>query len=296
MVLLTDMYWFFFAISTAFLESLRDIFNKKAASTIDEYILVFSFNLLTAIFAFPLLFFNHIPTFGNQFLYAVIAIGILNTVAYLLFFKAIKASDLSIVAPITTLSPILLLITSPFIVGEFPNAIGILGIFIIVIGAYVLKFHHKTSGYLAPFKSLFQETGSRLMFGVVLVWSISANVDKIGVQNSSPILWTITAHLSVAIFTLPIVFLNSKPNIQNIKSNFRNLIIIGFINTLAIICQMSALQLALVSFVIAVKRTSALFNVLWGWLIFKEQGIRERIAGSIIMILGVVVITLSKMV
>ena len=58
---------------------------------------------------------------------------------------------------------------------------------------------------------------------------------------------------------------------------------------------MTALQLALVSFVIAVKRTSALFNVLWGWLIFKEQGIKERIAGSMIMIIGVVVITLSKM-
>ncbi|MEO0934562.1 MAG: EamA family transporter, partial [Cyanobacteria bacterium J06641_2] len=208
----------------------------------------------------------------------------------------IKASDLSIVAPITTLSPIFLLITSPLLVGEFPNFIGILGIFIIVVGAYVLKFQDKTSGYLAPFKSLFKETGSRLMFGVVLVWSITANVDKIGVQNSSPILWTITAHLSVAVFILPIVFWKSKINIQNIKSNFRNLILIGFINTLAILCQMSALQLALVSFVIAVKRTSALFNVLWGWLIFKEQGIKERVTGSIIMILGVVVITLSKMV
>jgi uncharacterized membrane protein len=290
------MSWFLFAISTAFLESVRDIFNKKTVSQIDEYILVFSFNLLTAIFAFPLLLFNEIPNLGNNFFYALIAIGIFNTIAFLLFFKAIKASDLSIVAPITTLSPIFLLITSPLLVGEFPNFIGILGIFIIVIGAYVLKFQNKSQGYLAPFKSLFKETGSRLMFGVVLVWSITANVDKIGVQNSSPILWTITAHLSVAIFILPIVFWKSKINIQNIKSNFRNLILIGFINTLAILCQMSALQLALVSFVIAVKRTSALFNVLWGWLIFKEQGIKERIVGSIIMIVGVVVITLSKII
>ncbi len=290
------MTWFFFAISTAFLESVRDIFNKKTVSQVDEYVITFSLNLLTALFGFPLLFFNDIPSLGNNFWYAVIAIGILNTIAFLLFFKAIKASDLSIVAPITTLSPILLLITSPFLVGEFPNAIGILGIFIIVIGAYVLKFQDKTSGYLAPFKSLFKETGSRLMFGVVLVWSITANVDKIGVQNSSAIMWTIAGHLSVAVFTLPILLLKSKPNIQKIKSNSRNLILIGLINTLSILSQMTALKLALVSYVIAVKRTSALFNVLWGWLIFKEQGIKERITGSIIMILGVVVITLSKMV
>lgn len=288
------MSWFFFAISTAFLQSVRDVFNKKAISKVDEYVNTFSLNLLTAICSLPLLLFNNIPTLGNNFIYAVVAIGILNTIAYLLFFKAIKASDLSIVAPITTFSPILLLVTSPFIVGEFPNVLGILGIFIIVIGAYVLKFQDKNRGYLFPLKSLFNETGARLMFGVVLVWSISANVDKIGVQNSSPIMWAIAGHLSVAVFTLPILFLKSKPNIKNIKSSGLNLILIGFINALAIVCQMTALQLALVSYVIAVKRMSGLFNVLWGWLIFKEQDIRERIAGSIIMILGVVVITLSK--
>lgn len=290
------MSWFLFAISTAFLESVRDIFNKKTVDKVDEYVITFSLNLLTALFSLPLFLFNDIPGLGNNFWYAVIAIGILNTIAFLLFFKAIKASDLSIVAPITTLSPLLLLITSPFLVGEFPNAVGILGIFIIVIGAYVLKFQDKSRGYLAPFKSLFKETGSRLMFGVVLVWSLTANIDKIGVQNSSPIMWAIAGHLSVAIFTFPILLFKSKPNIQNIKSNSRNLVLIGFLNALAILCQMTALQFALVSFVIAVKRTSALFNVLWGWLIFKEQDIRERIAGSIIMILGVVVITLSKLV
>ncbi|WP_414621954.1 EamA family transporter [Calothrix sp. CCY 0018] len=290
------MSWFLFAISTAFLESVRDIFNKKTVDKVDEYVITFSLNLLTALFSLPLFLFNDIPGLANNFWYAVIAIGILNTIAFLLFFKAIKASDLSIVAPITTLSPLLLLITSPFLVGEFPNAVGILGIFIIVIGAYVLKFQDKSRGYLAPFKSLFKETGSRLMFGVVLVWSLTANIDKIGVQNSSPIMWAIAGHLSVAIFTFPILLFKSKPNIKNIKSNSGNLIVIGFLNALAILSQMTALQMALVSFVIAVKRTSALFNVLWGWLIFKEQDIKERIAGSIIMILGVVVITLSKLV
>ncbi|MBF2013960.1 MAG: EamA family transporter [Rivularia sp. T60_A2020_040] len=288
------MSWFFFAISTAFLESVRDIFNKKTIRKVDEYVITFLLNLLTALFSLPLLLFNDIPILENNFWYAVIAIGFLNTIAFLLFFKAIKASDLSIVAPITTFSPLLLLITSPFLVGEFPNPIGILGIFIIVIGAYVLKFQDKSRGYLVPFKSLFKETGSKLMFLVVLVWSITANVDKIGVENSSPIIWTIAGHLSVAVFSLPILFIKSKPNIQNITSNSRNLILIGLINTGAILCQMTALKLTLVSYVIAVKRTSALFNVLWGWLIFKEVGIKERIAGSMIMIIGVVVITLSK--
>ncbi|NJM19770.1 MAG: hypothetical protein HC907_14230 [Richelia sp. SM1_7_0] len=61
------MSWFFFAISTAFLESVRDIFNKKTILKVDEYVITFSLNLLTALFSLPLLLFNDIPILANNF-------------------------------------------------------------------------------------------------------------------------------------------------------------------------------------------------------------------------------------
>jgi uncharacterized membrane protein len=44
--------------------------------------------------------------------------------------------------------------------------------------------------------------------------------------------------------------------------------------------------------VIAVKRMSALFGVLWGHLLFKEKGLRERAAGTVLMMMGVFLITI----
>lgn len=45
--------------------------------------------------------------------------------------------------------------------------------------------------------------------------------------------------------------------------------------------------------VITVKRTSALFGIMWGKIFFKEKEIKERFIGTLVMILGVVLIALS---
>ena len=63
-------------------------------------------------------------------------------------------------------------------------------------------------------------------------------------------------------------------------------------NTLAVLFQMQALTLTLVVQVVAIKRTSVLWGVLWGYLLFQEQRIQERLLGASTMISGVLLITL----
>jgi hypothetical protein len=43
---------------------------------------------------------------------------------------------------------------------------------------------------------------------------------------------------------------------------------------------------------IAVKRCSLLFAIMYGRLVFKEEGFRERISGGLVMIAGIMCITL----
>jgi len=56
---------------------------------------------------------------------------------------------------------------------------------------------------------------------------------------------------------------------------------------------MKAISLTLVAYVIAIKRTSVIISVIFGHSIFKEKGIKERLLGAIIMVIGVLFITLS---
>lgn len=100
------------------------------------------------------LLFIDAPQVGNKFWLALLVSGFLNRISYTLYLRAIKISDLSIIAPITTFSPLFLLITSPLIVGEFPQLFGTIGVLLIVLRSYLLNLKQKHQGYLAPFRAI----------------------------------------------------------------------------------------------------------------------------------------------
>ena len=68
---------------------------------------------------------------------------------------------------------------------------------------------------------------------------------------------------------------------------------IGFFAAVRAVTQMLAINLTLVAYVISIKRTSVLFSIVFAYLVFKEKGIKERLSGAILMVLGVCLITLS---
>lgn len=185
------MAWLIFSFLTALCESFTDVFSKFSLKDTDEYVVAWSMRLFAVPFLIPVLFFIEIPPIGLHFWTALFAGGLLNIITTVMYMKAIKHSDLSITVPMVTFTPLFLLITSPVMVGEFPDACGMAGVIIIVLGSYILNIRYKQKGYLAPFKALIKEKGPRLMLGVAFIWSITSNFDKIGIQNSSPMFWVI---------------------------------------------------------------------------------------------------------
>src|SRR3989338_4529525 len=151
------MVWLLFAFLTAFFESLKDVFSKKSLENCDEYVVAWSLRFFALLFLIPLLFFIEIPSWqslGLQFWVALFIAGFLNVIATILYMRAIKSSDLSITVPMVTFTPLFLLITSPLIVGEFPNSMGLIGVLLIVVGSYMLNIKQRHQGYFAPFKVL----------------------------------------------------------------------------------------------------------------------------------------------
>ena len=178
---------FIFAFLTAFFESTTDLFSKRGLQAVDEYIASFSFRIFALPFLFPLVFVFGIPHLNINYLIALIIDGLLNLVTIILYMRAIKASDLSITVPLVAFTPLFLLVTSPLMLGEFPAPLGIVGVLLIVFGSYLLNIRSLSKGLFGPFKSLVKEKGPKLMLIVAFLFSITSNIDRIGVQNSSPI-------------------------------------------------------------------------------------------------------------
>ncbi len=288
------MTWILFAFLTALFRSLTDVAGKIGLRNMDEYIVAWALNFFALPLLLPLLFFIEIPEITPGFWLAICISGLLNIATAILYLKAIKLADLSLVIPLSTFTPLFLLITSPVILGEFPNIFGLAGIFLIVFGSYTLNIKEKKNGFFAPFKALLNNKGARLMLLVAFIWSISSNFDKIGLQNSSPVFYGIIVNIFITIGITPFVLIKSKNKLKQIPKNLRSLIPVGLFHGLMMIFHMIAISMTLVAYLISIKRTSAILSVLFGALIFKEKGLQERILGAIIMILGVLCITLFK--
>ncbi|HHY01192.1 MAG TPA: EamA family transporter [Methanothermobacter sp.] len=305
------MFWLIFAWLTALFESFTDVASKKSLKNVDMYLTAFFIRFSAFLFLIPVLFLViflwGVPTIGPQFWVALLIGGSLNVLTTVLYMKALKHSDLSISVPMLAFTPLFLLVTSPLIVGEFPTTLGLVGIILIVMGSYILNINEFKKGYLAPFKALLQEKGPKLMLIVAFIWSITSNYDKIGAVNSSPIIWVVAVNLFIAISIFPILLTSNKDYFQKkrsslvkdgsywelIKANKNILLLTGFLSALTIIFQIYAITLTLVAYVIAIKRTSVCFGVIWGHLIFHEKGVKERLTGAVVMVLGVVLIILS---
>lgn len=285
--------WFLFSLLNAFFESTANAFGKKGAIKLDVLSAAWAQRFFSLFIIIPLVFVTHsIQTVNQTFWIAVITSSLLNTLTTILFIKAVKNSPLSLTLPIVNLTPVFLLLTSPIMIGEFPRPLGLIGMLSTVAGAYILNSSKSVHGIFEPFLSIGKEEGPRLMLLVAFIWSITSNIQKISVKNSNPILVTF-AEACVILFLLTIILLLKKTIFRKILQNSFVLAPIGIASGLAIVFQMVAISMTIVPNVLSVKRTSTLFGIAWGKILFGEDIPQERLIGTIIMISGVILIAIS---
>ena len=67
----------------------------------------------------------------------------------------------------------------------------------------------------------------------------------------------------------------------------------GLATALSMIAHFHAIQLAPVSYMISVKRTSLIFSVIYGAIVFKEEHIKGRLLGTSVMLSGALILYLA---
>ena len=283
--------WFFWSLGNAFTESLKDAFGKRASLAFDEYALGWAqrFFALPLLIVLALLISKRTQVDGIFWLATGGSVAI-NAVTMILYMRAVKMAPLSLALPVVTLSPIFLLFTSPLINKEIPSLLGVAGVLVSVAGTYLLSFSRRREGFWTPITSIWTNAGTRSMLIVAFLWAFSAPFDKIAVTHSDPYVYTAVTNLALALILLPFV-LRKKREIPTMRwQGIKTLAPIGIFSGISIICQMIAFSLTQVPYVISIKRTSALFGILWGRMFFKEIHLRERLIGSLVILAGAVMI------
>jgi len=287
------MLWVLYALLSAFSFATADAFTKKASDDLDNYVLILSRFFYGAPFILLLLLFIPTPKIEAGFWLALIALLPFEILAWVLYIKALKSNQISLVLPFLSFTPAFLVVISFLMLGEIPSLMGLFGIALVVAGAYILNLKNLNGNLFEPFRTILREKGSLYMLIVAFLFSITSSLSKILVQKSSPLFSSAAYLATMALSFLAISFFASKKNIGQLKTGFKGLLPVGIFYALMVIFHNLAITLTIVPYMMSIKRTSSIFSVLYGHFWFKDENIKMRGFGALIMLLGAVLIILS---
>ncbi len=238
-----------------------------------------------------------LPGFVIALFFAVLG----NMLGYYGYLKAISLADVSLVMPLISLTPFFMLLTSWVMLSELPDLPGLIGIVGVVSGTYLLT-RKPGSGWLQPFYALWRNPGCRWALFTSLIWSVQANIDKIAVEASTPVGYTLWFHILFSLLLLPFFFfgefkLYEQQKYFSFNSKFVTVIIFGLIvvgglQALMTVVQMGAIIQIQVSYVIAIKRAGMLLVVFAGGLLFEEKYLLRRLFAATVVLMGLLAILL----
>jgi uncharacterized membrane protein len=293
------MNWIILSFMAAFFLSTSDVLSKRALRRLGEDGGYGSGDLLVAWarqgyalpFLLPILFFIEMPALDWGFWSALGVMLPLEITAILFYVRAIRVSPLSLTVPFLALSPVFIIFIAFAVLGELPDKSGVSGIALIAFGAYLLNVRAASGGdILGPIKAVLKEPGSVLMIIVALIYAVTSTFSKVAMRHSSPLFFAVFYPLVVTL--LLSIILASKGRLKAVASRPSLFLPIGFFSAMMIAAHFSALSLVDVAYMISIKRTSLIFSVIYGALVFKEEKLRERLVGAGLMFVGVALITL----
>lgn len=224
------------------------------------------------------------------------ASGLIQTIYFICLIKAYRVGDLSIVYPISRSAPLYTLLWATLFIGEILSVKGVLGIGLVILGIFVVSmrdFHLKS--YSPQSQKPFSSLPYLLAFIAAVSGSIYSVLDKVVVQILHPVFYTwlinLWMSLDVGIYLL---FHREAPLLKVWKESKKEIFTIVFLQNIGYGCFLMALTMSKVSYVVAFRQMSALFGAGMGILLLKESQWKTRMAGALILTLGLILIALAK--
>jgi uncharacterized membrane protein len=284
------MLWFFFALLGAMTQTISDIGAKRLLAHHNIWFVAAVPYLLAGIPLLGIAILNGSGEIKIGFFSALMGTVILNILGTVLYYQAIRCSDISVTVPMLAFTPVLLILSGKIILHEQPSVSGFFGIICVVIGSILVT--GMSWEKLKKIKTL-SLSGPVLMLIVAVIYSISITFDKLAVQNSDPFISSsLTLTLLGIVFLLIFLFTSSRSTTDTRITLLVVLVGISVAITVVSICY--AFTAAMAAYVIAIKRTSILFSVVAGGWFFNEPVFGMRIVGSVIMCFGAMILTVYQ--
>ena len=291
------MDWLPLTLLCAFSLASADALIKGTLTDYSARELAFVRLTLTGLLVSPLLWGHSFTGLPLAFWFWVGAIVPIEILAMLFYNRAIRDYPLSQTLPYLAFTPVFVTLTGYLLLGETVSSHGLMGILLVVAGAWLLNFRlvslRAWRSWFSPLIHIFRHPGSLMMLGVALLYSITSVGGKGAMQYMAPELFGPFYFLLVGLALVPLLGLGTPARLKRIWRKPLPVLGTATLMGLMLITHFIALQRVEVAYMIAVKRTSLLFGMIYGALLFKEAGLGGHLLAGMVMLAGVALIATS---
>jgi len=290
-----DSVWVYLALTCAFANATSDALLKRSLTPDNELLLAW----LKLGIALPPLYAAlwvsaQLPGAGppapsGAFYRAVACALPLEVLALVLYTKALRLSPLSLTIPFLSLTPLFLILFAYVVAGQHVSLRGAAGITLIATGSYLLNLGAAPRGVWEPVLAIAHEPGSRLMIAVAAIYALTSSLGKVAITASSPLFFGATYFTALFVAFTPIALRNGGRRRLD-RGIVGQALAPGLFYGVMMITHTLSMGLANVAYMIAVKRTSLLMAVGYGYFLFHEGHLADRLSGALLMFTGLVLI------
>ncbi|MBF0256319.1 MAG: EamA family transporter [Gammaproteobacteria bacterium] len=292
------MSWLFVTLICAFSLATADALGKRYLQSYSARELTLVRFTLSGLLLLPLVPQVPLADAPPVFWAWMLLLVLLELGAMLLYMRAIRDYPLSLTLPYLSFTPAFAVISGQLLLGEQISSSGLGGILLITLGAWLLNLHlfdrqRPTSTLLAPLMGIRHNPGSLMMLGAALIYSFTLSASKLAMQYLPPSTAFGALYFALVGLAALLLVLFTQPRAINAlwRRPLPALAVAGLMAVM-VITHFVAIQMVEAAYMVAVKRTSLLFGILYGAWWFHEANLKRNLPAAMLMVLGVGLILL----
>lgn len=291
------MEWFSLSLLCAMSLASADAVTKKyLVSYSGLQLLLIRFVVPGALLA-PLLFVFPLPAAPLAFWAWLVLLVPLELLAMFLYMQAIRDAPLYQTLPYLAFTPVFNILTGWLVLGEQVSLLGSAGIMLVVVGAYLLNIDQVNQNgrrlWFEPLRAIVHQQGSRRMLMVAIIYSVTSVSGKAAMLYVGPMSFGPFYFGVLGFATLILVGLQRPRELGVLLHRPGWHLLIGVLFALMVVTHFLALSKIEAAYMVAVKRTSLLFGILYGAWFFHEKGLAKNFSSAVLMLAGVALILLA---
>ena len=221
-----------------------------------------------------------------------VLIGLLSALGNGCLVKAMQSGELSVLGPINAWKPVIGLICGIFLLGEIPNVTGLAGLLLILAGSYFIVGADSTSSRFSW--NFLRRRDLQYRIAAMVLGAVEAGFIKSMIIDTNPHVTFMLWCWSGMIFSFLFLWVRGNTDwkqewnrTKQLKGSY--LVLILSVGLMQLMTNYAFDKIA-VGYALALFQLSAVLSVFYGWLFFNETKIYRKLAASMVMVAGSILI------